>query len=650
MKKQYPILIILGLVILGLSPSLKNEYGLDDYLYLEQLHDVYDLVDIPNVWNKQFAIVDYRPVSSTVFALEKVFFDGFDSTISHAINLFLYLLCVLFFYLFVKKIHPSRYLAIIATTIFALLPLHTSLVGNVKNRDGLLSFLMGITAYYLILKIPKEKKAYKIILYVASTFILFYLAIFAKLDAIMFVVGIPLLFILNLRFEFDFKQLEVPLKNILRVAIVAAIFYRITFATFGFWTEKKNKIVADLPLEERTDPLIFTENPIIAYDGIGYKAAYTVQTVFEYVKLMFSPKGHYFYYGYDTLEVLPWNSPIIWLKAIFLILLIASAVYSFRKHPVYTFGVLFMFASMTYCANFVQPIAGIIADRYIFIASAGGSIAIAYLIYQIYEKLQASSKLQINREQFTWGLVLALSILYIPFNFVRAKQWKNLYTIIEADLPKLKDKSYEANRIAMKTYIEDAFNIEHTPTRTDFFHKGIDYAQNALQIYSENYLPYEGIALAYFGLGDLPQAKMHALNSAKKFGVDQIETTYRILHEVYVAENNIDSTLWTLAKLNQVVPHNDELILKFAETSYRAGQIEEATQFCDSILVQNPKQIGAIQAKAYIHFYNQDSLQGATDAEQAFKLGLRDEMLLIATTEYWIAHDSLRAEKILQYQ
>ena len=640
MKPVYFIPFISIVVLLSYFKTLSNDYSLDDFLYTNQLQQVDEWIDLPEVWQMQFSTVDYRPVASTSFAIEKIMTGSFNPHVSHAVNLLLYLLGVIVFYFFCRKLYPGDYFAPIVAGIFAVLPLHTSMIANIKSRDGLLSFLFGMTAFYLIFYIKSQIPTWKRVGYTVLVGGLFYLSVFSKLDGIMFILAIPLLFLVGYQ--------KVSVKSILRVLILALFFYRISTTVFSYWTTTKTEITADLGEADKTDPLIFTENPIIEYPDISHHLAYAVQTVFEYVKMTFQPSGHYFYYGYDMLPVLPLTHPKVLLEGLFLLALALSAVLYFKRAPVYAFGIFFMFLTLSYCANLIQPIAGIIADRYAYISSAGACIAVGFLLLSSYAWLK--KRLHIRyRETSYYGTALILVILfYTPFNIVRAAEWKNILTIVDADLPQIGKRSYEANRIAMKNYIDSGFGQTDPVLRKTYFEKGLQYAKQAIEIYPQNYLPDEGISLAYFGLGEYGLAKQHALYTVAKFDTT-LETTYRILNEIYTQENKQDSVLWTLDHLNQAVPNDNALILKYSEVAFKSGHHQEALHFCDSILTKFPKQSGAIQAKAYIYFTLSDSLQAVNYSERAFALGIRDPILFDLTNRYWSTRDQNKLQSLAVY-
>lgn len=89
----------------------------------------------------------YRPIVHLSFALEHDLF-GQSPGAGHFINIALFTLCVLLlFKLLIKWFGEQNTIFIaIATLLFAVHPIHTEVVNNLKNRDELLAFLFVISA------------------------------------------------------------------------------------------------------------------------------------------------------------------------------------------------------------------------------------------------------------------------------------------------------------------------------------------------------------------------------------------------------------------------------------------------------------------------------------------------------------------------
>lgn len=608
---------------------------------MNQLKNISSFYDIPQLFYQQFSIADYRPGASISFALEKIITGNINPHISHFINFILYIICVYIFYKILQLLTNNQYIIQISTILFAILPLHTSMIANIKNRDGLLSFILGGIALYLLLKIKNQTKIHFQFIYLALAVLAMFAGIFCKLDAMIFLLIIPLIFIV--------RKNAIDLKFFLRIFIISIISFKLINFFFQFWMSSKNKFLSEnTNIEELTDELLFTENPLVFHNHILEKLSLTIQTVFEYVIMIFKPTHHYFYYGYDVIPLLPITHPTIIIKLVLLAILFLSAIYFVRSKPLYSFGVLSTFIALAYCSNLQQPIAGIVADRYAFIASMGASIAMGCIIYEGLLYLKRKFSWTVHHQQLVWFISGILVLFYTPFNIVRSSEWKDLISIIEADMPQLEERSYEANRIAMSTYIDAGFDAGDASLRNEYLNKALNYGQNALRIYDKYYLPHEGVALAYFGLGRFPDAKQKALQNIAAFDTT-LETTYRILADIYTKENKQDSLAWTYRKLQKTFPEDNYILLKTVESLFKSRQKDEAIYFCDSIIKINPNNGGAYQAKGYIYFESRDSLNGAVHAEKAFELGIRDNTLLDMTGYYWWPRDKNRFETLKKY-
>ena len=92
----------------------------------------------------------WRPLSLIVYAIEYQFF-GDNPGIYHFNNFLLYIFCCLILFKFLREfIFKSNHLAaFIATLIFAIHPIHTEVVANIKSLDEILSLLLLLlTLYY----------------------------------------------------------------------------------------------------------------------------------------------------------------------------------------------------------------------------------------------------------------------------------------------------------------------------------------------------------------------------------------------------------------------------------------------------------------------------------------------------------------------
>ena len=119
--------------------------------------------------------------------------------VGHLVNVILYgLTGVVLFWLFLQFFPQAKnsegwksfgpFVALVATVLFVVHPVHTEVVANVKGRDEIMALLGSVAALLLSFRAYREKKP-MLNLWAA---LLFTLAIFSKENAITFVAVVPL--------------------------------------------------------------------------------------------------------------------------------------------------------------------------------------------------------------------------------------------------------------------------------------------------------------------------------------------------------------------------------------------------------------------------------------------------------------------------
>ena len=149
------LIFILVFVLYG--NSIKNKYAVDDSYVTVTTPErpnnpriAQGLKGIPKIFVSHYVesgyqSFDYRPLVLVTFAIEYQFF-GSNPHISHLINVLLYAFtCVILFSILCKILkNDNIILPLLITFLFAIHPIHTEVVDNLKCRDELLAFFLGI--------------------------------------------------------------------------------------------------------------------------------------------------------------------------------------------------------------------------------------------------------------------------------------------------------------------------------------------------------------------------------------------------------------------------------------------------------------------------------------------------------------------------
>lgn len=149
--KTTPVLLALGAFLL-FANTIGNGYNMDDELVTfghrytsKGLSSLSDILTNPYYSDAMGYKYGYRPLVHVSFAIEHQFL-GENPHVSHFINVLLYALCVYLFFRLLKiwMGKDGQIMAIVATALFAIHPVHTEVVASIKNRDEILALLFGL--------------------------------------------------------------------------------------------------------------------------------------------------------------------------------------------------------------------------------------------------------------------------------------------------------------------------------------------------------------------------------------------------------------------------------------------------------------------------------------------------------------------------
>jgi len=192
-------LILAALVFIVFGNTLFNGYNMDDHLVTQNqvytskgISAIKDILTSNYYSNNADINFGYRPIVHISFAIEHQLF-GEHASISHLINLLIYLItvCIFLKLCIVWFGEKNTHSALLASLLFALHPLHTETVASIKNRDELLALLLGLFAVYNAMKYISTNKLMWLILAIVA----FALGMLAKKSIYPILVVIPIILI-----------------------------------------------------------------------------------------------------------------------------------------------------------------------------------------------------------------------------------------------------------------------------------------------------------------------------------------------------------------------------------------------------------------------------------------------------------------------
>jgi len=380
--------------------------------------------------------------------------------VSHLINVLLYSISVLVLFIVLEKLLVNykkdtlfRSIPFLASLLFLAHPIHTEVVANIKGRDEILSLLGALLTLLISLKYFEKRK----VGYLLLSFFAFLIGIFSKELAVTFLAIIPL----SIYFFTQPKRLFGDILIILIPLIVAT----------GIYFYVRSKVVGGFSFESGQELM---NNSFLGM-SMREKFATIFYTLLLYIKLLIFPHPlTYDYYPYH-IPVMNWSN--LW-PVVGLIVYIGLGIYALiriKQKSLVSYGILFYLIALSPMSNVLFPIGVFMNERFIYAASIGFVIILAYLIA---EKLPG----QIKNQNVVVAIAMGILLLYSVKTISRNTAWKNDFTLFTHDV-KISENSAKSNTTAGGKLIEEAIKTNDQELKTEYLDQAILYLKRAVDIY-----------------------------------------------------------------------------------------------------------------------------------------------------------------------
>lgn len=399
---------------LGLQYALDDSIVITDNQYTQQgfagISDIFSHDSFTGFFGEDRNPVEggrYRPLSIASFAVEHGIMGRNNPFVSHLLNVLLFsLTCLLLFRLLQKVIGSGSGIAgipFLATLLFAVHPIHTEAVANIKGRDEIFALLFSFTAFLFSLDYAYRKGIWRL----ALSFLFFSLALFSKESALPLLLLLPLtLFVGKNKTSLGSAALAtVPL-------LVATILY--LFA--------RHEALKGIP---PPDPGASSDllNDAYKFATGEQRIGTALYCLAWYVKLLFIPwplTNDYYPYQVSLVGI---SNPVALLGGVIYLGLIVMAVIGILKKQVYGWAIAFYLLTLALVSNIVIDIGVFMAERFLFLPSVGFCVAIACVLH----KLFAGKKTAIY-------VLSPVLLVFAVLTLVRNPVWKDNATLFITDV------------------------------------------------------------------------------------------------------------------------------------------------------------------------------------------------------------------------
>jgi len=492
-------LVLALLPLLLYLTSVSFGFVLDDKLVIEENHLVQEGINgIGKILSSDFWIgfsgeqpnmatgPRYRPLSLVSFAIEYELY-GLKPAMSHLINVLLYsatcLVLFRFFSMFTRgeTEHPWYFrLSFVATLLFALHPLHSEVVANIKGRDEILSLLFSLSALLLILRYDRSKNPMSL----ALGGLAFLLALMAKENAITFLAVAPLTILMFTKSKA--RALAIAMTPL----VVSTVIYLIL----------RHQVVGFLLLSGGEEVTELMNNPFVDA-SIGEKYGTIFYTWGLYLKLLIFPHPL-------THDYYPYHVPLVGLadlRAIIpltLYLAMASfAVLKIRKGNIASWSILFFLATFSIASNLFFPLGTFMNERFMYMPSVGFCLVLAWVLTQ---KMPGwlDAKPNLSRA-VPIGLAAVFALGFSLKTLARVPDWKDDDSLTRAGVEVSADSARSNCFMGFSLY-QDSLKEPDDARRQELLDEVVFYLDRSLKIhpsYRDALNVYAGVLSSRYALG-----------------------------------------------------------------------------------------------------------------------------------------------------
>jgi tetratricopeptide (TPR) repeat protein len=465
---RFAPLLLAVLACIVYANSVPNQYALDDFLvlvenrYVQQGFEGLPTIFTSDIFASYFEDMGaeqvlsggrYRPLAQATFAIEYQFF-GLNPAVSHIVNVLLYgLLIYIMFIVLLRSFRLNTDLVFITCLLFAVHPVHTEVVSNIKSRDEILSLifiLLGFQKFFSYYDTAKLKH-----LVFAALFI--FLAFLSKEYAYALVVLLPLAL-----FIFRKPLVKKNLVTAMMVMDATAIAYTlIRISIVGFEVIEQNDVLNNPYLHASEEQALATKIFVLS----------------KYLLLLVFPHPLSSDYSYPQIAYLDFGSWPVWLSLLLYITIAVIAFYYSAKKHLLGFALMFYLLCLFPVSNLLLDIGATMGERLIFHSSLGFCLVLGWLLVEMYHRFEMSKLAVI-------APLLLVTTLAAGQAISRNPDWYNTDTLFLKDVQTV-PLSVIANNNAADAIIKKADKEKDPVKKRAMLEKGRAYSLRALAPYPE---------------------------------------------------------------------------------------------------------------------------------------------------------------------
>jgi tetratricopeptide (TPR) repeat protein len=353
-------------------------------------------------------------------------------------------------------------------------------------------------------------------------------------------------------------------------------------------------------------PINFVENCI---DYVNTPRAVKLGTSFEilghYLGKTVVPYPLSYYYGYSFIRPMTITDTLPAVSLVLHILLLLLALCFMRKDKRLSYGIFIYLLAIATFSNYLQPVPGMIGDRFLLIPSLGWVILLVVVLQNVFrvEALRKEAFLQALSPMAKYVFLAVLSI-YSVLTFARNRDWNDWFSLFRHDIKYVESSAQAHNLLALRL-MKDSYNGHNQQEQLAMYQEALIHFKRAVEIYPQFFNATYDVARVYTML-NVPDSALSYYNRASELSPTFSES-YNAAGEILFQKNRFAEARAKFEKIitifpDQYVGYEKVSFVYFIEKEYAKSL--EVNKLALQKVAANPQPYIAI-AKTF-HAMNQD--------------------------------------------
>lgn len=564
---KYYVIIVLA-VIAVYANTFKHGFVLDDDVVFRQNKFVQEGVTaIPDILTHGFLFgfnqkndQSYRPLVLIDFAISKTVF-GNNPHAHHKVNVFYYALlcCLLFYFLHLLFNKNQPWLAFWISLLYALHPVHTEVVANIKGRDEILHAIFLLFSFVYALKYIDLKR----LNFLLISLVTYFLALLCKEMAVTYILLLPL----TIWFFREIKLLHLSKKMLPYLGVLIAYFI------------VRNLVLDTIAFDEKMSVL---NNGIAAAGSFSERFATTVYIFANYIKLLFFPHPLTWDYSYPHFQVVSISNIVVLITIITTLILGVLSLLKMNTKNIFAYTFLFFIISFSIVSNFFILIGATLGERFLFFPSIAFCIFIVFAFKALYQR---------NRLSKSKALPITIVLICAFYSFKtidRNKEWATNYELFKAGAIATPNNTRAISAIGSMN--RELGEQSRNPVEAKaYFDKAIAAYKKSIELLPTNADSYYNLGVVYMNTNQNNLAKQ---NFAKTIELQPNNINgLNNLGVIYFREQNFNEALNLFGRALKANPNFQSAYANVGAVYHNLGNTIKAKEFYLKALELNPNDI-----------------------------------------------------------